>query len=67
LHFYDLEMGAFRHVLLFAALTLYVQQTSFTSAYPHTGKALIDLHRAMDVQWTEEEKTILPFPAFQAR
>jgi hypothetical protein len=50
---------------VFAALTLYIQHPFFTAPFPHTAEILIRLHQKLDARWTEAEKTILPFPAFQ--
>ncbi len=50
---------------IFAALTLYTNMAIFTAYFPHTAGALTRLHHKLDLEWTEEEKTILPFPAFQ--
>jgi len=51
---------------MFAALTLYTQHAIFTAPFPHTAAALTRLQQKLDVQWTEAEKRILPFPAFQS-
>jgi len=51
---------------MFAALTLYTQHHIFTAPFPHTAAALTRLQQKLDVQWTEAEKRILPFPAFES-
>lgn len=51
---------------IYAALTSYTQHASFTTPYPHTAEALTRLHQNLGNQWTEEERTIHPFPAFQS-
>ena len=50
---------------IFAALMLYTNKANFTAHFPHTAGALTRLHHKLDLEWTEEEKVILPFPAFQ--
>ncbi|UCG23180.1 MAG: hypothetical protein JSW55_13585, partial [Chloroflexota bacterium] len=56
---------ATRRQRLFTALSLYVGNAVFAAPFPYTAEALSRLHRKLDVQWTKEEKTILPFPAFR--
>jgi hypothetical protein len=51
----------------FAVLTLYLQHSFFSAAFPHTAEVLTGLHQQLSVQWTDEEKTILPFPAFRSQ
>lgn len=51
---------------MFAALTLYTQHDIFTAPFRHTAAALTRLQQKLDVQWTEAEKRILPFPAFES-
>jgi hypothetical protein len=53
------------HQRVFAALSLYTQHSDFYAPFPHTAKILADLHEKLNAQWTEVEKTILPFPAFE--
>ena len=51
---------------IFAALTLYTQHAFFTAPFPHTAAALTRLRQKLSVRWTEEERTIFAFPAFQS-
>lgn len=63
-HIFD-EWASLRFLREFEALTHYTQHADFTTPFPRIARALTQLHRKLQAQWTREERSILPFPAFR--
>ena len=51
--------------MIWTALALYTRHVEFTAPFPYMAEALAQLQARLDAQWTESERTILPFPAFR--